>query len=156
MSQRNHPSLHNRLVWTWEKFIWYFLNLEKRNQSKSHLRKILTSSSQEATNQTVILDNIKSYYSSLYKSYSNKIENDCISYLANLNLPKLSEDQQNLCEGKLTRRKCWEALLLMGSNKSPGSDGLFKEFHICFFDEIITYLLDPLNIAFIKGLRLNC
>ena len=66
-------------------------------------------------------------------------------------MPKLTVDQQNLCEGKLTRRECWEALLSMGSNKSPGNDGLSKEFYVCFFDEIITYLLDALNLAFDQG-----
>ena len=76
----------------------------------------------------MILDNIKSYYSSQYKRRSSKSESDCPSYLTNLNLSKLSEDQQTLCEGKLTRRECWEALLSMGSNKSPGNDGLSKEF----------------------------
>ena len=39
----------------------------------------------------------------------------------------------------------------MGSNKSPGNDGLSKEFYVCFFDEIITYLLDALNLAFRQG-----
>ena len=134
-----------------EKSSKYFFNLEKRNKSKSHLRKILKSSGQETSNQTEILDNIRSYYSSLYKRCSNKSESDCLSYLTNLNLPKLSVEQQNLCEGKLTRRECWEALLSMGSNKSPGNDGLSKEFYVCFFDEIITYLLDALNLAFDQG-----
>ena len=145
--------LHSKTDWyeQGEKSSKYFLSLEKRNKPKSHLRKILTSSSQETINQTAILENIKSYYSSLCKRHSNKSESDCFSYLTNLNLPKLSEDQQNLCEGKLTRRECWEALLLMGSNKSPGNDGLSKEFYICFFDEIITYLLDALNLAFDQG-----
>ena len=116
-----------------EKSSKYFLNLEKWNKFKSHLRKILTSGSQETTNQTAILDNIRSYYSSLYKRRSNKSESDSLSYLTNLNLPKFSEDQQNLCEGKLTRRECWEALLSMDSNKSPSNDGLSREFYICFF-----------------------
>ena len=39
----------------------------------------------------------------------------------------------------------------MGSNKSPGNNGLSKEFYICFFDEIITHLLDALNLAFDQG-----
>ena len=43
----------------------------------------------------------------------------------------------------------------MGSNKSPGNDGLSKEFYVCFFDEIITYLLDALNLAFDQGQLLN-
>ena len=34
----------------------------------------------------------------------------------------------------------------MDSNKIPGNYSLSKEFHICFFDEIITHLL-----AFVKG-----
>ena len=68
-----------------------FLTLKKRNKSKSHLRKILTSSGQETSNETAILDNIRSYHSSLYKRCSNKSESDCLSYLTNLNLPKLSK-----------------------------------------------------------------
>ena len=36
-------------------------------------------------------------------------------------------------------------------NKSPGNDGLSKEFYVCFYDEIITYLLDALNPAFDQG-----
>ena len=36
----------------------YFFDLEKRNKSKSHLRKILTSSRQETSSQTEILDKI--------------------------------------------------------------------------------------------------
>ena len=111
-----------------EKSSKYFLNFEKRNKSKYHLRKILTSSSLETTKQTVILDNIKSYYSSLHKRCSNKSESDCLSYLTTLNLPKLSEDQQNLCEGKLTRRECWEALLSMGSKKSQAMMAYPKNF----------------------------
>ena len=95
------------------------------------------------------MDNIRSCYSSLYERRSNKNGSDCLSYLTNLNLPKLSEGQQNLCEGNLTGREYWEVLLSMGSNKSPGNDGLSKEFYICFFDEII--IQDALNFAFDQG-----
>ena len=104
----------------------------------------------------MIWDNIKSYHSSLYKRHSNKSESDGISYLTNLNLPKGSEDQQTLCEGKLTRKECLEALLSIGSNKSPGKDGLSKEFYVCFFDEIISHLLDALNLAFVQEQLSNC
>ena len=55
--------LHTKTDWCehGEKSSEYFLNLEIRYKSKSHLRKILASSSQETTNQTAILDNIRSY-----------------------------------------------------------------------------------------------
>ena len=39
----------------------------------------------------------------------------------------------------------------MGNNKSPGNDGLSKEFYICFFNEIHLYLLQALNMSFREG-----
>ena len=39
----------------------------------------------------------------------------------------------------------------MASNKSPDNGGLSKESYVCFFDEIVTYLLGALNLAFRQG-----
>ena len=39
----------------------------------------------------------------------------------------------------------------MGNNKSPGSDGLSKEFYVCFFYEIHSYLLRSPNMSFREG-----
>ena len=36
----------------------------------------------------------------------------------------------------------------MDANKSPGNNGLSKEFYICFFKEICTYLIQALNHSF--------
>ena len=53
--------LHSKTDWyeQGEKSSKYFFNLEKRNKSKSHLRKILTSCGQKTSDQTEILDNIR-------------------------------------------------------------------------------------------------
>ena len=39
----------------------------------------------------------------------------------------------------------------MGNSKSPGNDGLTKEFYVCFFNEISTYIIDALNLSFAYG-----
>ena len=45
-------------------------------------------------------------------------------------------------------KECWDALNSMGANKSPGNDGVSKEFYICFFKEIHMYLIQALNHSF--------
>ena len=56
-----------------------------------------------------------------------------MSYLANISLPKLTDEEKLFCEDKLIKNECWIALSSMGNNKSPGNDGLSKEIYICFF-----------------------
>ena len=86
--------------------------------------------------KTEIRQKLKQFYPSLYKRRSNKTVDECMSYQANISLPKLTYEEKMSCEGKLTENECWIALSSMGNNKSPGNDGLSKEFYICFFDEI--------------------
>ena len=50
----------------------YFLNLEKRNKTKSHVRKLINPDGSEETNPKNILANIKSFYSELYTRRSVK------------------------------------------------------------------------------------
>ena len=78
-------------------------------------------------------------------------EIDCCNYLKTLKLPRLTDDECRLCEGELTKRECWEALQTMGNNKNPGNDGLSKEFYVCSFNEIHSYLLRALNMSFREG-----
>ena len=93
----------------------YFLNLEKRNKAKSHLRKIVIDDNlNETTNLVEILSNLRNFYSALYKRQSNKTENECLEYPENVNLPRRNDAEKAVCEGTLTKQECWEALLTMG------------------------------------------
>ena len=112
---------------------------------------ILISDSVELSEPETILSSIKSFYSTLYKKRSNKTETDCSNYLKTLNLPRLAGDECRICEGELAKRECWDTLQTMGNNKSPGNDGLSKEFYISFFNEIHSYLLQALNMSFHEG-----
>ena len=137
-----------------EKSSKYFLNLEKRNKAKSHIRKLLISSNAEISKHSDIMNHIKEFYASLYKRRSAKKEHDCLKYLHNINIPQLSQSERESCEGLLTKRECWEALCSMKNNKSPGNDGLTKEFCICFFNEISDFLIQALNESFNVNFRL--
>ena len=46
------------------------------------------------------------------------------SFLKDLNIPKLSEEQKISCEGKITSEECALLLESFANNKSPGNDGI--------------------------------
>ena len=94
---------------------------------------------------------MKKFYSNLYKWRSSESETDCLNYLKNIDIPQLSTEDMNECEGGLYKQECWDALQSFGNNKSPGNDGLWKEFYVCFSNEINAYLIDSLNLSFQEG-----
>ena len=51
-------------------------------------------------------------------------------------LPKLQEEQVLKCEGEITESKLFKSLKSMKNDKSPGNNGLTKEFYETFWEEI--------------------
>ena len=93
-----------------EKSTKYFLNLEKRNRIKKHMRKLNINAS-VTTDPFNILSEQQHFYQELYTSRNNKDNSQTIeTFLEDLNIPKLSEEQKISCEGKITSEEC--ALLL--------------------------------------------
>ena len=80
-----------------------------------------------------------------------KTEPECLDYLKDINAPTLTTDQCETSEGKLSLNEIYAALESIPSNKSPGDDGLSKEFYLCFFDVMGSILIKSLNYAFGKG-----
>ena len=74
-----------------------------------------------------------------------------MQYLAPISTPQLSYTDREVCEGKITVQNCWEALVSMKDGKSPGNDGLTKEFFVCFFGEVAPLLIQSLNYSFTVG-----
>ena len=95
-----------------EKSTKYFLNLEKRNHIKKHMRKLNINGS-ITTGPFNILSEQRRFYQELYTSRSKNEDNSQMinSFLKDLNIPKLSEKQKVSCEGKITSEEC--ALLLV-------------------------------------------
>ena len=66
-------------------------------------------------------------------------------------VPTLPEEEARLCEGFLTYDECWQAIQGMANNKSPGLDGLPKEFYHRFFPLIGHHFVEMVNWSFVLG-----
>ena len=91
---------------------------------------------------------LNTYYSSVYAKKSIKTEKECLDYLADINSPILTNEEQRLCEGQLSPVEVFDALTNMQANKTPSNDGLSKKFHHAFFDILCPNPLKCLNYAF--------
>ena len=112
-----------------ERSIKYFLNLEKRNHVKKHLRRLLINGS-ITSDPFGILNEQKRFYHSLYKSnVTDEDRENGNEFLNNLNIPRLSEEQKQSCEGEIFVEEITAILNSFESNKSPGNDGIPIEFY---------------------------
>ena len=103
---------------------------------KSKIRYILSINQNEITDQDEINKQIFSLYQSLFSRkvqfQTEKIE----TYLENILLPKLTNEQTLSCESIVSGDEVYKSLKSMENNKPPGNDGLSEEFYECFWDEI--------------------
>ena len=90
----------------------YFLNLEKRNHVKKHIRKLLISGS-ITSDPFGILNEQKRFYHSLYKSnVTDEDRENGNEFLNNLNIPRLSEEN-NLVREKYLLKKLQPSLTVL-------------------------------------------
>ena len=111
-----------------------FLNLEKRNHVKKHIRKLCINGLL-TTDPLKILNEQKCFYQKLYQSINRTSNNSekISSFLDNLTLPKLSETDKNSCDGKISAGECYKLLESFQNNKTPGNDGIPIEFYKKFW-----------------------
>ena len=130
----------------------YFLNLEKRNHVKKHIRKLYINGS-ITTDPLKILNEQKRFYQELYQSFNKKSNNskEISLFLDNLNIPKLSEVDKNVCEGKISADECYKSLDSFQNNKTPGNDGIPIEFYKKFWSLISDPFICSANECFEKG-----
>ena len=57
----------------------------------------------------------------------------------------LSDNDADLCEGKILHKECTSVVQNLKRNKSPGIDGLPGEFYQCFWDDIKHLVVDSYN-----------
>ena len=128
----------------------YFINLEKRNQKRKVIKKLMLENGDVLTDSDDILNAEKHFYEQLYTSCE---PDDCNlnDLLVDINATKLDNEAQMSCEGRLSIKECSSALRTMPNNKTPGSDGLPTEFYKFFFNDIIKNLIDSFDFSFRNG-----
>ena len=74
-----------------------------------------------------------------------------MNFLSSLDLPTLSEDQKAFCDIEFTKDDLHETLTSMQGGKSPGNDGLTKEFYLHFWDLVGDSVYESFIEAKTKG-----
>lgn len=128
----------------------YFLTLEKQRKGKSTIRKLLKENNIIEDEQQV-LQSVKSFYCELYKKQKVNTTDENAKRFLNTGQRKLSEISSTSCEGLLTEDECKKVLMEMHSGKSPGNDGLSREFYMSFWDIVKEPLLTSLNYSYQEG-----
>ena len=72
-------------------------------------------------------------------------------YLNRIEIPTLTKEQSQKCEGVITEEELLKALKKMPNNKSPGNDRITKQFYEAFWDDLKTSLYLSVNKAFKVG-----
>ena len=144
--------IRSKAVWheQGEKCNKFFLGLEKRNKSKSTIKK-LRISEKDVTDPKEIMSEIRNFYKEKYSEKIKKTPQECCEFLETVSLPSLTPEEAEPCGTLLTSEEVFNALNEMQNNKTPGNDGLPREFFVCFFDLVKTDLLNCLNQCWETG-----
>ena len=146
--------VRSRIKWAehGERSSKYFCNLEKRSNDKKNIYILKNESGSIISDQQDIINELQSFYQSLYTSKSTPNSKDnIISFLNQLNIPHISEDSKIKLNSPITRAEIVTSLKSLNLNHSPGYDGLPAEFYIVFFNDICDMLIDCYQYSFDKG-----
>ena len=135
-----------------EKPTKYFCSLEHHNYTEKTVKKVIKKDRTEVLDQKHILNELKSYYSNLFKSQDLQLENfDLNELLYAYHVNKLDNLQSESIDGPLTYTEIHMALKQMKNNKTPGIHGFPAEFFKVFWKQLGMLILKALNNSFEKG-----
>ena len=96
----------------------------------------------------LVAETIKLFYETLFQRPSQEYSVDDINHFLNtLDIPKPSTDQITRCNIDLTEKDLYASMKSMENDKSPGNDGLTKEFYVTFWNDIKATFISSLKQA---------
>ena len=85
------------------------------------------------------------------RTYINKSISDIETFLSQMQLPTINFENYVECETDITEDNLFVVLKSMFNNKSPGNDGLYKEFYEAFWEDIKDVFINSRKEAKIKS-----
>ena len=85
------------------------------------------------------------------KKNVSKSDSEKKSFSNSIALPNLTSKSFDICESEITEKDLITALKSMPYGKSPGHDGLTKEFYEHFWDDLKFYFINSLKQSKIDG-----
>ena len=128
----------------------YFYNLERHRQQNQNIQQLHDEEGNIIENKDEILQRIENYYQKLYTTTKPNDKN-IIKVAQTLNHKKLSNEDKQACENFISEQEVKNAIQEMKNNKSPGNDGLPKEFYEVFWNELKYILPEVYNNIFLQG-----
>ena len=110
----------------------FFLNIEKKPRSVEALVRKLEVTGKEIRDQAKINDEIKIFFEEAFKFHRDKSATNLSNILKSIDLPCLHNKQKDFCEIKLGEKELYNAMKSISNNKTPGNDGLSREFYEAF------------------------
>ena len=127
------------------------MNLEKQKAINTIVRHLIDDG-KDITNLKEINACICKFYKNLFKKNVSKSDSEKKSFLDSIALPNLTSNKSfDICESEITEKDLITALKSMPYGKSPGLDGLTKEFYEHFWDDLKFYFINSLKQSKIEG-----
>lgn len=131
-----------------EKCTSYFLN--KLVKSRHCIEGVLDRNGKVESDPQGVLDVVNSFYYDLYQDRA--ITEQSVNFFLSHLTTKLNNTDMELLERDLTINELTKAMQSMQSNKSPGLDGLPKDFYSIFWDQLKDPLLQVFKESFSRGI----
>ena len=128
-----------------EKPTRFFLSMEHKRSAMKRITSLTDSQGRVLDSKEDILQECENFYGDLFQNEAidQKAAVDFLTFL-----PRLPAAMAESLEAPITEEECFTALSRMKNNKSPGDDGLTKEFYVTVFSCISKQFVAVVNDIF--------
>ena len=121
----------------------YFFKKEKKTGQNGNITILKNSKDEEIEEEDEIIKEIENFYENLYKT--NQVDKEQVTENLKFIKNELHENEQKELNEFFTSNEIKGIIKSMDNEKSPGKDGLPKEFYLHFFDNLEEILVELFN-----------